>query len=149
MMQGNMNKRGQRAWICVLIVVISTASAQLLCNTRLIRLLHAKIYDAHFLVRGPEPTESIVLVTADQKTLDSIPEVQLFWHPYYARVIRAAGQGGAKVMGLDLAFGVPVDKWEPTHDQQLAEAVISAQVVANTTNHRGRTRWRCMTRPHH
>ena len=121
-----MSKRGQRAWICALIVAISTASSMLLCNTRLVRLLHAKIYDAHFLVRGREPTQSIVLVTADQKTLDAIPEVQLFWHPYYAQVIRAVGEGGAKVMGLDLAFGVPVEKWEPGHDQQLAAAVLEA-----------------------
>lgn len=121
-----MSKRGHRAWICALIVLGCTAATLLLSDTRLFRLLNAKVYDAHFLVRGTQPTHSIVLVTADQKTLDAIPEIQPFWHPYYAETIRAVGTGGAKVMGLDLAFGVPVDKWEPDHDQKLASAVINA-----------------------
>src|SRR6185312_8047440 len=47
-------------------------------------------------------------------------------HPHYANVIRAAGMGGAKVLGLDVAFGIPVDKWEPDHDQKLAEAAVTA-----------------------
>ena len=60
---------------------------------------------------GRRPVISnIVLLLADQKTLDTFPELRLFWHQHYANVIRAAGQAGAKVIGLDLAFGIPVDK---------------------------------------
>ena len=36
---------------------------------------------------------------ADQKTMDTFPELRVFWHKHYANAIRAAGQAGAKVIG--------------------------------------------------
>src|SRR5262249_14219048 len=69
-----------------------------------------------------------VLLAADQKTLDTFPELRVFWHKHYASVIRAAGEAGAKVIGLDLAFGVPVEKWEPDYDRLLGEAVSTSPV---------------------
>ena len=125
-MRITMNKRTQRVLICALIAVGATVVTLLLSDVRFFKILNAKAFDSHFIVRGQQPTKDIVLVTADQKALDTFPEVQLFWHRHYADVIRAVGQGGAKVMGLDLAFGVPVRKWEPDYDQLLAEAVTSA-----------------------
>ncbi len=77
-------------------------------------------------MRDQRPAGDIVLITADQKFLDKFSDVQVFWHPHYANAIRAAGMGGAKAMGLDVAFGIPVDKWEPAYDQQLAEAAVTA-----------------------
>lgn len=121
-----MNKRWKRVLVCALIAAGSSTAAVLLGGVRFFRILSAKAYDAHFVVRGQHPTHDIVLVTADQKALDTFPDVQLFWHLHYANVIRAAGAGGAKVIGLDVAFGIPVEKWEPDHDQQLAEAAVSA-----------------------
>jgi class 3 adenylate cyclase/CHASE2 domain-containing sensor protein len=121
-----MNKRTQRVLAGALIAAASTVVTLLLSDVRLFKILNVKAFDSHFLVRGQQPTHDIVLVTADQKALDTFEEVQLFWHPHYAEVIRAVGQGGAKVLGLDLAFGVPVSKWEPDHDRILAEAVTSA-----------------------
>ena len=80
-------------------------------------------------VLGAKPTISnIVLLVADQKTLDTFPELRVFWHKHYADAIRAAGEAGAKVIGLDLAFGVPVDKWEPDYDRLLGEAVSTSPV---------------------
>ena len=32
------------------------------------------------------------------------------------------------MIGLDLAFGVPVEKWEPDYDRLLAEAVSTSPV---------------------
>ncbi len=121
-----MNKRTQRVLAGALIAVGSTVVTLLLSDIRLFKILNAKAFDSHFLVRGQQPTHDIVLVTADQKALDTFKDVQLFWHPHYADAIRAVGKGGAKVLGLDLAFGVPVSKWEPEHDRILAEAVTSA-----------------------
>jgi adenylate cyclase len=121
-----MNKRTQRVLAGALIAVGSTVVTLLLSDVRLFKILNAKAFDSHFLIRGQQPTSDIVLVTADQKALDTFKDVQLFWHPHYADVIRAVGKGGAKVLGLDLAFGVPVRQWEPDHDRLLAEAVTSA-----------------------
>ncbi len=122
-------KRRWRHWaICALIAVGSAAGARLLSNLRFFQLLNLKALDLHFILRGGQPTSDIILMTADQKALDTFPEVQMFWHPYYAQAIRAAGEGGAKVIGLDLAFGVPVEKWEPDYDRMLSEAVSTSPV---------------------
>ena len=106
--------------------------AALLGDIRFFQILNLKAYDAHFVVRdflGRRPAISnIVLLLADQKTLDAFPELRIFWHQHYANVIRAAGQAGAKVIGLDLDFGIPVDKYEPDFDRLLAEAVSTSPV---------------------
>jgi adenylate cyclase len=107
-------------------------AASLLSDVRFFQILNLKAYDAHFVARyflGQRPTISnIVLLLADQKTLDTFPELRLFWHRHYANVIRAAGQAGAKVIGLDVAFGIPVDKYEPEFDRVLGEAVSTSAV---------------------
>ena len=78
------------------------------------------------LLRPPPTISNIVLLVADQKTLDSFPEPRIFWQKHYADAIRAAGEAGAKVIGLDLAFGVSVDKWQPDYDRLLGEAVSTS-----------------------
>ncbi len=77
---------------------------------------------------GRPDIPNIVLLLEDQKTRDTFPELRLFWHKHYANVIRAAGQAGAKVIGMDLAFGIPVDKYEPDFDRMLGEAVSTSPV---------------------
>jgi len=128
MIQRAMNKRTQRVLVCALIAVGSTVVTLLLSDVRFFKVLNAKAFDSHFLVRGKQPTHDIVLVTADQKALDTFPEPQMFWHRHYADMIHAAERGGAKVLGLDLAFGIPVAEWLPDHDQILAEAVASSRI---------------------
>src|SRR5207244_6246924 len=56
----------------------------------------------------------------------------MFWHPYYAEAIKAAAEGGAKVLGFDWVFAVPVDKWEKDHDRLLSEAVITTMETMPT-----------------
>ena len=128
-----MGKRWQRWVICASIAAGSAIGAALLSNFRFFELLNFKSLDAHFILRGRmPPAPNIVLILADQKTLDQRAfDLRMFWHPFYADAIRAAGHGGAKVIGLDVAFGVPVDKWEPDYDRLLTAAVInsSAPVV--------------------
>jgi class 3 adenylate cyclase/CHASE2 domain-containing sensor protein len=103
-------------------VVITVALGQI----PLVQLVHLKSRDFQFLVRGPQKVQDIVLITVDQKALDSYQDLLVFWHPYYAEAIEAAARGGAKALGLDVAFPVPVEKYEKDHDRRLAEAVITA-----------------------
>jgi adenylate cyclase len=103
-------------------------SAYFLSRVQFFQLVNLKAQDLHFLLRDKVtphavPVSNIVLLTIDQHSLDTFPEVQLFWHPYYAEAIKASAAAGAKVFVLDVAFGVPVSKWEPHHDQMLVEAV--------------------------
>jgi adenylate cyclase len=119
-------KRWRHWAVCASIAILSALVARVLDNVRFFHLLNLKTLDAHFVLRGGEPTSNILLVTGDQKALDTFPELRLFWHPYYAEAIRAAGTGGARVIGLDVAFGVPVKKWEPDHDRLLGEAVSAS-----------------------
>ena len=41
---------------------------------------------------------------------------------------RALKQAGAKVIGLDHAFAIPVEQWYPDNDRKLAEAVATAPI---------------------
>lgn len=126
-------KKKWRHWaFCAILAAGSALGASLLSDVRFFQILNLKAYDAHFVVRyglGSRPTiPNIVLLLADQKTLDTFPELRLFWHQHYANAIRAAAEGGAKVIGLDLAFGAPVDKYEPDFDRLLGEAVSTSPV---------------------
>lgn len=123
-----MKRRWRHYAICALIALAGAAGARLLSTLRFFQLLNLKALDAQFVLRGREPVSGIMLVVADQKALETFPELQILWHPYYAEAIRAASQAGAKVIGLDLAFGVPVDKWEPDYDRMLSEAVSTSPV---------------------
>src|SRR5258708_1195476 len=87
------------------------------------QLIHLKAGDLHFLIRGKQPTSNTVILAVDQKSIDTYKELMYFWHPYYADAIKAAAEGGAKVMMIDIAFGVDVEKYEPGHDGLLVEAV--------------------------
>lgn len=123
-----MGKRRSQWAICALIVAASAVAAQYSDRLSFFRLLNLKVLDAHFIVRGRQPVSGIVLIVMDQKSLDTFTEPLLFWHPHYAQAIRAASDGGARVMGLDLAFGVNVDKWEKDYDQLLAGALTTASM---------------------
>ena len=124
-------KRKWRHWgLCAILAGGSALAAWSLGDLRFFQILNLKAYDAHFVLRSllrPQPTISnIVLLVADQKTLDTFPEPRIFWQKHYADVIRAAGEAGAKVIGMDLAFGVAVDKWQPDYDRLLGEAVSTS-----------------------
>ncbi|MGP0074821.1 MAG: CHASE2 domain-containing protein [Bryobacteraceae bacterium] len=126
-------KKKWRHWVlCAVLAVGSALGASLLGDVRFFQILNLKAYDAHFVVRyfsARRPVISnIVLLLADQKTLDTFPELRDFWHQHYANAIRGAGQAGAKVIGLDLAFGAPVEKYEPDFDRLLGEAVSTSPV---------------------
>src|SRR5258708_8802520 len=127
-MQVNMKKKLKHCALCALIAVGSTMAARSLSEIRCFQILNLKAYDTHFVVRGAQPTSNIVLLTVDKKALDRFPELQLFWNIHYADAIRAAGEAGAKVIGLDLAFGIPIDEYRPRYDERLAGAVSDSPV---------------------
>jgi adenylate cyclase len=125
-----MRRKWRRITSCAAIAVASAISAWLLSGAQFFQLVNLKAQDTHFLLRNwisphAVPINNIVLLTIDQKSLDTFPEVQLFWHPYYAEAIKASAAAGAKVLVLDVAFGVPVNKWEPNHDQMLVQAILT------------------------
>jgi adenylate cyclase len=112
--------------VCAAIVLASALAARALSGFRFFEVLDHKGQDLHFVVRGAQPTRNIVLVTADDKALREFSELRMFWHLYYAQAIKAASEAGAKVIALDVAFGVPVEKWEPDYDRTLGEAVATS-----------------------
>jgi adenylate cyclase len=125
--------RKWRHWaLCVVLAIGSVLAAWSLGEVSFFQTLNLKAYDAHFVVRnylfGAPPIPNIVLLTADQKAMDTFPELLEFWNKHYADAITAAGEAGAKVIGLDLAFGIPIDKYEPGADELLAGAVSSSPV---------------------
>jgi adenylate cyclase len=127
-------KRTSRRWaIGAAIAIVCTIGTWLLGNVPFFQILNLKALDAQFVFRGGVPTSNIsniILLVADDKALNTFHEPQIFWHPYYAEAIKAAAGAGARVIGLDLAFGIPVEKWEPDHDRILAEAVSTAVLTS-------------------
>lgn len=122
-----MSKKWTGGLVLAAITILGTIGASLLSQTGLFRTVELKFSDLHFLLRGTTaPPANIVLVTIDKKALETFPELLVFWHPYYAQAISAIAGAGAKVIGLDVAFGVPVSKWEPANDAALTEAVMTA-----------------------
>ncbi len=107
----------------VLVGLGSATVAWLLSYVSFVQLVHLKAYDLNFLLRGKSVPRDVVLLTVDDKSLNTFPEMLAFWHPYYAEAIRAAAGAGAKVLGLDVAFTIPVAKWEKGHDELMVEAV--------------------------
>lgn len=125
--------RKWRHWaLCAVLAIGSVLAAWSLDQVPFFQNLNLKAYDAHFVARnylvGPPAISNIVLLTADQKAMDTFPELQEFWNKHYADAITAAGEAGAKVIGLDLAFGIPIDKYEPGADELLGGAVSSSPV---------------------
>jgi adenylate cyclase len=131
-MQVNMTRKWRHWALCVVLAIGSVLAAWSLDEVSFFQTLNLKAYDAHFVVRnylfGSPPIPNIVLLTADQKAMDTFPELLDFWNKHYADAITAAGEAGAKVIGLDLAFGIPIDKYEPGADELLAGAVSSSPV---------------------
>lgn len=116
----------RRGLAALLLAAGAVAAVTLLARARFFRYVELKAYDLQFRARGQQPTSNIVLLSIDQKSLDTLPEPLMFWHPYYSEVIRAAAAARAKVLGLDVHFAIPVTRWEPDHDRKLAEAVMEA-----------------------
>lgn len=131
-MQITMKKKWRRWAVAALIAVGSAVGAVSLGGIRFFHILNLKAYDAHFIVRdflrSRPAVSNIVLLTADKKAMDTFPELRVFWNGHYANAIRAAGQAGAKVIALDLAFGVPIDQWQPGADELLAGAISTSPV---------------------
>ncbi len=130
-----MTKKWRHWVLCALLAGGSALAASLLSDVRFFQILNLKAYDAHFVVRyffGRRPVISnIVLLLADQKTRNTFPELELFWHKHYATVIEGAGKAGAKVIGLDHAFGIPVNDYKQEYadyDRLLGEAVSTSPV---------------------
>jgi class 3 adenylate cyclase len=116
----------KRIATCAAIALGSGTLTLLLANVRFFQLLELKAGDAHFVLRGKVPTRDIVLISIDEKAADHFSDPYLFWQRHYADAIRAAADAGAKVLVLDVAFGIPVAKWEPDNDAALAQAVTEA-----------------------
>jgi adenylate cyclase len=117
-----MGREWRRFLICASVAIVSALGAVALLNIRFFQLLELKARDAHFVLRGTQPTKDIVIIGIDDKALNTFPEIYTFWQPYYADAIKAAADAGARVMVLDVAFAIPVAKYEPNNDAMLAEA---------------------------
>jgi adenylate cyclase len=131
-MQVNMPKKGRYWVLCAVLAAGSVVAAWSLDEVPFFQNLNLKAYDAHFIVRGwlhkPPSIPKIILLVADQKAMDTFPELQALWHLHYAQAIRGAGLGGAKVIGLDLAFAIPIERYEKDYDRVLGEAVSTSPI---------------------
>ena len=124
-----MNKSVKKTIFRTSIALGSVAVTLLMGNIQFFKLLDLKAQDAHFVLRGPLPVKDIQIIGIDDKALNSFPDLMSFWQPYYADAMRAAADGGAKVLVLDVAFSIPVKKYMPENDGILAGAFAEVSPV--------------------
>src|SRR3989337_4566390 len=101
----------------------------LLC-TGLLRGVELKRMDFRFLCRGAIPTsDKIVIIGTDEEALDKIKDPFIFWHPYFADVIKAVSGGGARAMGLDFLQTIALKKMVDGEDLDgiMADALMEAE----------------------
>ena len=124
-----MNLRLRRSLTVLYLSAAAVLLAWTLGQTKLFRLIALEAADLQYLAVRPHVPDEIALIVVDQRTMDAFSEPRIFWHGYYAEAIEAAATAGAKVLGLDLEFPIPVEKYAPGLDQRLAGAVIAASPV--------------------
>lgn len=112
--------------VVLALALCSAAAAWGLAQTPLLRNLEARTLDYRFLWRTtPAPRDpSIVLVTVDDASLDRISEPMVFWLPHFTRVIRAALDHGARVVGFDFLFRIQTGKFLPGAEEDLARLLL-------------------------
>jgi adenylate cyclase len=91
------------------------------------RVVEWKLRDAHVLLMPERTPAEVVLVTVDEAATEAFEEPLLFWHGYYAEAIERMAEAGARVVALDMVFGVPVERWAPGLDPRLAGAAMAAE----------------------
>lgn len=121
-----MKRNWKRFAICAAIAIGATLITRLLSNISFFHLLDLKARDAHFVLRGKQPTKDIIIIGMDDKTLAKYPEPLLFWGHHFATAIKAAVDAGAKAFVIDVSFQIPAGKYDPDNDTELAEAFTYA-----------------------
>jgi adenylate cyclase len=125
---GLLSRRLRTSVVLFALVILSAVTARLVGNTQLAQLFALKITDLHFLLRPGRTDSRIMLITVDEKALGAWREPIAFWHPYYAKAIKAAASAGAKVLALDVVFTVPLEEYQDfrQHDRLLGAAALDA-----------------------
>ena len=126
-------RRGRRKQTTVVWFLVAAAGSAMLAwvlsTSSPMQLLELKGYDVRWILLGNQPPPSnVILVMLDERTEAMIQEPRIFWHPHFASVLRAAADGGAQAIGLDVGFGLSVEPWAPDLDRQLASAYAEVSV---------------------
>ncbi len=72
------------------------------------------------------PPSQVVIIGIDNASLDVFPEPIVFWHGYFAEVINAAKQAGAKALGIDLIQTYAAKKLVPKIDLAFSRSLRKA-----------------------
>ncbi|MGR3320196.1 MAG: CHASE2 domain-containing protein [Candidatus Anammoxibacter sp.] len=91
--------------------MIAIYNLDLRLGSNLLERVELKTLDYRFLWRGiEEPDGQIVILGIDKRSLNNIKDPMIFWRPHFAKVIRKLAEGGAKAIGLDFVFAIPLTK---------------------------------------
>jgi adenylate cyclase len=115
----------QRQWVAVgAAAAAACLLTMLLSRSKPLEFLELKVYDLMVLATPARTPPQVVLLTIDQPSIETYPEPLLFWHRHYSQALRAAARAGAKTIGVDVAFPIPVARWEPGSDEELARTFL-------------------------
>ena len=128
-----MTQRGralQRVAVAAALTVAAAGLVALLTATAPFHYLALKAYDT-YLSRLPRQQDSrIVLVLIDERSRAAFPEPMILWNRHYADLFRGLAMGGARVVGVDVFFSIPVDEWLPGQDGILSRGFLEASSSA-------------------
>ncbi|HEX5620522.1 MAG TPA: adenylate/guanylate cyclase domain-containing protein, partial [Solirubrobacteraceae bacterium] len=137
-----MKLRG-RALALLAVALIAATVGLVLLATDALRGPERSTVDARFDVRGTQPTDGVVVVGIDDRTLAEDPNVGFPLNRHrHARVIEELKKAGAAVIAFDIQFTQP--SRFPSADNALIEGIRAGapRVVLATTgvNRRGKTK---------
>ena len=124
-----MTQRGRalrRAAVAAALTVAAAGLVALLTATAPFHYLALKAYDTYLSRLPRQQDPRIVLVLIDEKSRGAFPEPMILWNRHYADLFRGLALGGAKVVGVDVYFSIPVDEWLPGQDEILSRGFLEA-----------------------
>lgn len=113
-------------------MIIAIYESEVYLGLDLLSRMELKTLDYRFLLRGvQEPDKHIVIVGIDERSLDNIKDPMIFWRPHFAKVIKRIADAGARVIGMDFIFSIPLNKEIEgiDHDKIMALALKEANNV--------------------
>jgi len=110
-------------------IAASGAAATLLGQLETIQRFDGIFQDAAFRLapRILLPEAGVALIEIDDKTLDTIDDPMVLWPGYFATIIQALAEAGAKVAAVDMIPSVSLEKYAPQLDQSLIKALAAAR----------------------
>lgn len=133
-------------WVMVVVaLILSCALTEIIYHNKLLDRAENLYTDLWHQIKGKRfEAKHVSLVLIDEYSLNQLADTPLtFWTPYFAKVVGALRDNGAKVVGIDLLFSASAEQWlrrfnnlpesVQNYDRPLREEINKGKVVLVTS----------------